>query len=325
MLAHAVLAALVGLAPPAATEIPETCYLFTYFVGNGEDGLHLAWSRDGYAFETLGDGRSYLTPSVGESKLMRDPCLLLGPDGVFRLVWTTSWAGKTIGYASSRDLLAWSEQRAIPVMAGEPEAENCWAPEIAYDPEAEEYLIFWATTIPGRFAEPEIAGDSNHRMFATSTRDFEEFTPTRLFFDPGMNVIDATLLTDNGRPVRVDGLYRLIFKEETLLPEPAPAKRQLRLASADRPSGPFEGITAPFTRHGVEGPCALRVDGAVVVYYDIFTEGRYGACRSVDLATWEDVTEQLSMPEGARHGTVLTVPGAVVERLLADPVPDGPA
>ena len=26
----------------------DTAYLFTYFTKNGEDGLHLAWSEDGY-------------------------------------------------------------------------------------------------------------------------------------------------------------------------------------------------------------------------------------------------------------------------------------
>ncbi len=28
-------------------------YVFTYFKGNGEDGLHLAYSEDGYKWETL--------------------------------------------------------------------------------------------------------------------------------------------------------------------------------------------------------------------------------------------------------------------------------
>ena len=79
-------------------------YVFTYFTGNGEDGLHLATSTDGYQWEALNGGRSYLKPLVGESKLMRDPCVLLGPEGTFHLVWTTAWEGKTVGYASSKDL-----------------------------------------------------------------------------------------------------------------------------------------------------------------------------------------------------------------------------
>ena len=59
----------------------DTCYLFTYFTKNGEDGLHLAWSRDGYKWEALNGGQSYLAPQVGKEKLVRDPCAVRGPDG----------------------------------------------------------------------------------------------------------------------------------------------------------------------------------------------------------------------------------------------------
>src|SRR5581483_9783644 len=51
-------------------------YLFTYFTKNGEDGLHLAASADGYHWDKLNDGKSYLAPRVGRSKLMRDPCVV---------------------------------------------------------------------------------------------------------------------------------------------------------------------------------------------------------------------------------------------------------
>src|SRR5687768_8342975 len=85
-------------------QTPQACYVFSYFIGNGEDGLHLAASRDGYKWQALNEGKSYLKPEVGESKLMRDPCLLRGPDGTFHMVWTTAWQGITIGYSSSKDL-----------------------------------------------------------------------------------------------------------------------------------------------------------------------------------------------------------------------------
>src|SRR4051812_45062203 len=115
-LTFAVLAAATFLSLPTRADekkdIPENCFLFAYFYTTGESGLHLAWSRDGLSFEPLNGGASYLKPEVGESKLIRDPGLMRGPDGIFRLVWTTSWAGKTIGYAESKDLIHWSPQRA---------------------------------------------------------------------------------------------------------------------------------------------------------------------------------------------------------------------
>ncbi len=64
---------------------------------------------------------------------MRDPCIIRGADGLFHMVWTVSWNERTIGYASSKDLIHWSEQQAIPVMEHEPTTLNCWAPEIFYD------------------------------------------------------------------------------------------------------------------------------------------------------------------------------------------------
>lgn len=286
----------------------ERHFVFSYFIGNGEDGLHLATSRDGYTFEPLKGGESFLTPTVGESKLMRDPCIVRGPDGTFHMVWTTAWEGKTIGYASSKDLIEWSEQKAIPVMAHEPIVRNCWAPEIIYDEQAKDFVIFWASTIPGRF--PQTAGsaekDYDHRMYFTRTRDFETFEPTKLFYDPGFNVIDATFLRDAG------GKLHLIVKDETLKPKP---KKHLRLAPAESVTGPFGELAPPFTPDWVEGPTAIGVGDHYVVYYDAYTKHHYGAKRSRDLKNWEDVTDRIKSPRDARHGTIIEVPREVVEKL----------
>ena len=291
-----------------AMNLPATCYLFSYFVGNGEDGLHLAWSRDGYKWETLNGGKSYLKPQVGAAKLMRDPFLLQGPDGTFHLVWTTSWQDKSIGYASSRDLMHWSAQKAISVMADEPTARNAWAPEIAYDEAKKQFLIFWSTTIPGRFPETDDHGDDkyNHRIYATTTKDFVDFTPARLFYDPGFNVIDATLLKANGR-------FYLIVKDETL----RPVKKHLRVASGPSLEGPFAELSRPFSPDWVEGPSALQVGDDFLVYFDAYTKGYYGALRSRDLQNWENVSDRVSFPKGTRHGTALAVSREVIEKLLA--------
>ena len=48
----------------------------------------------------------------GENKLT----ICQAPDGTFHMVWTSSWTDRIIGYASSPDLIHWSEQRSIPVM-----------------------------------------------------------------------------------------------------------------------------------------------------------------------------------------------------------------
>ena len=307
---HVALSALILSASltPALAQADKTCYLFTYFTGNGEDGLHLAWSSDGYKWEALNGGKSYLKPEVGESKLMRDPCVLRGPDGVFHMVWTTAWEGKTIGYASSKDLVTWSPQKAIPVMGHEPEVRNCWAPELVYDAKKQEFLIFWASTVKGKF--PATAGSSesdyNHRMYCTTTKDFVTFTPTRLFYDPGFSVIDATMLAAHGR-------FHLIVKDETV----KPPKKHLRIASSDSIDGPWADLTPPFTPEGrwSEGPTAIRIGQEYLVFYDAYRDRHYSASSSKDLKTWEDVTARMSFVPGMRHGTVIAVPADVVTRL----------
>ncbi|HEX7632151.1 MAG TPA: hypothetical protein VF388_08465, partial [Lacunisphaera sp.] len=51
------------------------------------------------------------------------------------------------------------------------------------------------------------------------------------------------------------------------------------------------------------------------VYYDIYRDHRYGVMRTKDFRIWEDVSAELVMPKGIRHGTVLRVPRAVVDLL----------
>src|ERR1044071_3775134 len=89
----------------------KSVYLFSYFKGNGEDGLHLAWSADGLKWQALKNDSSFLTPTAGKDKLMRDPCIIRGGDGLFHMVWTVSWNEKGIGYASCPDLISCAEQK----------------------------------------------------------------------------------------------------------------------------------------------------------------------------------------------------------------------
>jgi beta-galactosidase len=284
-------------------------YLFSYFVDNGQDGLHLAYSTDGLKWTALNEGKSYLTPTVGKDKLMRDPYILQGKDGLFHMVWTSGWWDKYIGYASSADLKNWSEQKTIPVMEHEPTAKNSWAPEMAYDTEKNEYIIFWATTIPGRHtdvADSEREKGLNHRMYCTRTKDFKTFSPTEMFFNPDFSTIDATILPKNNK-------YYMILKNEN----PNPPQKNLRVTVADHASGPYPvQVSAPITgKYWAEGPTPLQVGEYVYVYFDKYTEHKYGAIRSKDMVNWEDVSEMVSFPSGVRHGTAFKVTEKVLTNL----------
>ncbi|MDF2192878.1 glycoside hydrolase family 43 protein [Paraflavitalea sp. CAU 1676] len=274
-------------------------YLFSYFKGNGEDGLHLAYSHDGYTWQSLKGDSSFLKPTVAKDKLMRDPCIVRGADGNFHMVWTVSWNDGGIGYASSKDLIHWSDQQFIPVMEHEPTARNCWAPEIFYDKRKKEYMIYWATTIPGRFAAGDTAGDDkyNHRMYYVTTKDFKSFSPTKLLYDQGFNVIDATI-QQHGKQ------YVMFLKDETR----KPAQKNLRIATSKKLTGGYSAPSSPITgKYWAEGPTVIKIGANWIVYFDKYTEHKYGAITSTDLITWTDISDKVTFPKGLRHGTVFTV------------------
>jgi hypothetical protein len=288
---------------------PKDVYLFAYFTNNGQDGLHFAYSKDGLHWENLGGGKSYLKPEIGKDKLMRDPCLIQANDGTFHMVWTSGWHDKIIGYASSKDLISWSEQKAIPVMEHEPTAKNSWAPEVFYDDKKKEYLIFWATTIPNRHsdvAESEKEKGLNHRIYYTKTKDFKTFSKTAMFFNPDFSAIDATILK-NGKS------YLMFIKNEN----PNPPQKNIRIVKSNKASSfPTDKVSEPMTgNYWAEGPTAIKIGEYVYVYFDKYRDHQYGAVRSKDLDTWEDISDKIKFPKGVRHGTVLKISESIFEKL----------
>ena len=282
-------------------------YLFSYFTGNGEDGLHLAYSADGYVWRPLNAGESLLTPTAGTDKLMRDPSIVIGRDGTFHMVWTVSWGERGIGHSSSKDLINWSQQRYIPVMEHEKSARNCWAPELFFDQATEKYLIVWASTIPGRFR----VGDEqkyNHRLYYTTTTDFKAFSPTRLLYDHGFSVIDAAI-------VREADEYVMFLIDET--DQPHTPEKNIRIATGSNLEGPYSPPGEPITgNYWAEGPSPIRINDKWFVYFDKYMDHKYGLVTSTDLEHWTDESDKLRMPEGIRHGTAFEVSQSVIDKLL---------
>ncbi len=296
-----------GIVTISTTELHKTKFLYSYFQGNG-DGLHLAYSEDGMTFTALNNDVPYITPSVG-GNLMRDPSICQGPDGMFHMVWTTGWWDDGIGIAHSADMVNWSEQTYLPVMAHESNALNCWAPEIFYDEVTNKYLIFWATTIDGEFQEtynPD--DDNNHRIYYVSTDDFATYTDTALFYDPGFNVIDAFITKDDDR-------YVMVVKDETKAPV---AAKNFHLAFSDNAAGPYGSASASISPSGlwVEGPSMIKVGKEWIIYFDAYSNGYMGALASDDMVIWTNISSQVSFPSGTRHGTVFRVTSDILDNLL---------
>ena len=277
----------------------KTAFLYSSFRDNGEDGLHLAYSYDGYTFTALKGDSSYLTPAIGSS-LMRDPSICQGPDGTFHLVWTTGWYDDGIGIAHSDDLITWTTQTYLDVMSDQPYVYNCWAPEIFYDDATGKYLIFWSSTLT--------EGSTNdHRIYYISTEDFVTYTDTALFYDPDFSCIDAFIAKD-------DNKYVMVLKDERS------TGKNVRIAFADNAEGPYNVPPSVSITPGslwVEGPSIVKIGPEWMLYYDAYTSGYMGGQTSTDLSTWTDVTSSITFPGGTRHGTVFKVTRDVVDNLIA--------
>lgn len=274
-------------------------YMFAYFKGNG-DGLHLAYSYDGLKWEALKNDSVFIQPQVGKGKLMRDPSIFQDESGVFQMVWTSGWWDNGIGYASSKDLVHWSDQKYIPVMEKFVGVKNTWAPEIFYYKKKKIFYIFWASTVPGAFPEiktSEKEKGQNHKLYYVTTKDFNTFSETKLFFAPDFSVIDGTVFEKNNH-------YFLFIKNENS----NPAEKNIRMVSNNKPYHFPLKVSEPITgKYWAEGPTALQVGEYVYVYFDKYKDKKFGAIRSKDMKNWEDISDSVSFPMGMRHGTAFIV------------------
>ena len=281
----------------------KKAYLFTSFREPADKGLRMLYSYNGYSWNEL--DTVLLQPEVGNQKVMRDPSMVQGPDGTFHLVWTSSWRGdKGFGYASSKDLVHWNDIKLIPLMYHEPTTVNVWAPEIFYNDEQKIYIIIWASCIPGRFERGMEEDSNNHRMYYSTTRDFIGFSETKLFLDPGFSVIDAVIVK------RATKDYILVLKDNTR-PE-----RNIKVAFADNPLGPWKNISKSFTDNFTEGPSVVKVKDDWLIYYDSYRKKIYEASATKDFIHFENVTNKTKIPEGHKHGTIITVKKKIIRQLV---------
>jgi hypothetical protein len=283
-------------------------YIFYYFEGYAGEkaGLHMAYSYDLHTWKGI-PGPVY-SPLIGEYKVFRDPCVARSPDGMFHLVWTTGSSG--FGYSRSSDGLQWEEARFIPVEDSTRSLlfANVWAPEFYL--EGDSMYIIWSSTlrkdyVPPKDPEKWWTSTWNHRLYYTVTTNFEQFTPTRAFWDPGFNAIDAVVH-------KSDSLYYLFFKDERRPP------KQVVMAKSESLLGPYRDIQ-PLAYTLTEGAIPLQTDTALVLYYDYYHEyNGYRYITTVDMKHWSE--EVLPVKEGfedvIRHGSIVKVKDNELMKLL---------
>jgi hypothetical protein len=277
-------------------------FLFAYFKEPAKTGIYYALSTDGYRWTPVNDGNPIFSPQQ-TAELMRDIFITRGPDHEFHAVWTWGWREKAIGYAHSNDLVHWSKQIKVPLMVNIPNTIHTWAPEIYWDKGRSEWLIIWSSIAEGQ---------TRNRIYSSFTHDFVTFTSPAVFFDPGYDVIDATILRTRGR-------YYLIFKDQTK----SPLTYKLRMAQSRSLEGPWSDISSTLTESWSEGPSALKIGRSYFIYYDHYRPVpgheaiRYEALRSSNLKDWVPIGNQISFPKGCKHGSFLKLTRAKAKRLKA--------
>jgi hypothetical protein len=271
------------------------------------ESLHLAWSRDGRVWTALNDNRP-VWPNPPTAHRVRDPFVARGPaDGFFHLVATGGDKKRGCLYARSRDLLDWEPPRSLPLMESVPQVRNVWAPEWVWDPEQENYFVFWSSSSGEH-------GWDDSRIWCARTADWETWTPPQVLFDPGYTVIDATI-------TRHEGTFYLFFKDERFGHKHGGEFRFIKVATAPVLDGPYTVATEAVTPSITEGPAVFRPNGDYgpwLLLCDHCMDNRYGAFASEDLLRWQPVGDAVFPPE-ARHGSVFAVTEdefpALVQRL----------
>ena len=188
-------------APAPITEDDYQGYLFGHFIGEGtpnDEQIYFATSNDGLNFKDRNNGKPVLTSTIGE-KGVRDPYIYRSPEGArFFLVATDlsicnrgGWRMNAQGYYDasttgshnlvlwqSLDLVNWGEPKLIKVA---PEnAGMAWAPEMIFDDETGNYIIFFASSI----MNPETKyKDKPNAIYYVSTRDFETYSEPKILID----------------------------------------------------------------------------------------------------------------------------------------------
>ena len=314
-------------------------YAFAYFTGEGTaDGeqVYMAASRgnDPLHWDELNGGRPILTSSEGDQGV-RDPFIIRSPEGdKFYLIATDlkingngDWDGsqrhgsRYIEVWESTDLVNWGQQRHVRVSPDE--AGNTWAPEAYYDDTIGAYVVFWASKLYAS-SDPQHTGNTYNKMLYATTRDFRTFSAPKVWVDPGYSVIDSTV-------IKHDGTYYRFTKDERNNTSTTPcSKFILEQKSTSLRSTDWGFVkdcigkataTSPGINQG-EGPTVFKsnTEDKWYVFIDEFGGRGYVPFETTDLDSGVfTMSQNYELPRRPRHGTVMPVTKAELERLKAGP------
>ncbi|OJH41933.1 glycoside hydrolase family 43 protein [Cystobacter ferrugineus] len=267
-------------------------------------GLHLAVSDDGREWTPLNQNAPVVTPTLG-TKGLRDPFILRKQDGTFVVLATDLYGldfskqNQFIHVWDSRGLTSFENYRRVKLHEL---PTHSWAPEAFWDAQRGQYAVIYSAF-----------NGTRDVILVNYTSDFVTFSAAQTYFDPGFNVLDATMHSHGG----VNYLYFKRTSDNRLM-----GARSTSLApgafNASIYTRAFDGLGA------TEAPIVVKsLDrDEWTMWGDIYTpvNGRFFAWRSGNITqdAWEPLSQRLyTQPINSKHATIVALTSAEKSALLS--------
>jgi beta-galactosidase len=179
-----------------------------------------------------------------------------------------------------------------------PNTGHTWAPELFYDRNAKNYIIYWSSD------------NDLWNIYYTTTKDFTSFSETKILFSNGERgggkagnngPIDAYILEQPRNE------YRLFYKKDDNTGVP-----NIYWRPGKSPLGPWGEEVGPVTPStGDEGPSIVRVGDRFAMYTDPFESDKAYMFTSKDFRHWNRESTDLAMS----HGSVIEIDERTWRRL----------
>ncbi|MGW5609171.1 glycoside hydrolase family 43 protein [Streptomyces sp. NPDC003753] len=315
-----------SLTTPQRAAAADPGYLMVHFTGEGATNqqMYLSHSTDGLHWNDLNGGGMVLRSTVG-TKGVRDPAFVRSPDGSKYWIIATdlciscgqTWdssinnGSRNLVVWESTDLVNWSQPWLLNVAGAIPDGRNAWAPEAIWNPETDDYVLYWATNVP-------LNGKTKHRIFYARTSDFRTITSPQLYIDrPGTQEIIDTQIVEVPSGV---GKYRYVR---------ASGDGQITLEGSNSILGTWTDLGnlsgIGLTGSQVEGPMWMKFNGTDkwALYLDQYaTNGGYMPVLTTDPSNPAAYQRQASGSytmggTKKRHGWIMNLTAAEESRVLA--------
>jgi hypothetical protein len=307
-------------------------YLFAHMVHEEYGRLRYSASTDGLHWQRLNGGRVVLPDYRGHPDIAR------GRDERFYLVGNPAGDAPVIHVWASDDLVKWEKHAEyVPELGDVPgyaALPKVGAPKVFYDEPSKAYLLTWHTPHEwGTPRDPERYWASQRTLYVTS-KDMKSFDgpPKRLFPDWDLATIDVIIRPEGGR-------YHAILKDERYPTLDWPTGKTIRISSAAELLGPYDPPGPPISPSFREAPTVIpSPDGkAWYLYYERYPGVEYGLSAASTLGgPWFQVSgytfhadwDKYALPPGVRHGAMLPITRAELDRLveafgIEEPPPQG--